>query len=119
MAINLVVSVVLAKSLGIVGVLLGTILALCYRTNDMLFYANRKILNRGPRKVYFTLLVNLFVFAMVVVITGYHSLEITNYFAFVIQGFLILVLSFALYFGIQIALNGSFRENLRAFLSKN
>lgn len=44
-AINLVLSVVLAQKLGIYGVLLGTIAALLYRTNDMIWYAAKRILH--------------------------------------------------------------------------
>lgn len=44
--------------LGIYGVLIGTIVALFYRTNDILLYANRKILGRSSRGVYITCLLN-------------------------------------------------------------
>lgn len=47
MIINIVVSLVCVKWLGIYGVLIGTISALLYRTNDIMIYANRKILNRN------------------------------------------------------------------------
>ncbi len=33
---------------GIYGVLIGTIAALLYRSNDMILYANRRILHRSP-----------------------------------------------------------------------
>jgi hypothetical protein len=62
--INLSVSLVLVVvferiwGLGIYGVLIGTIVALLYRTNDILLYANRKILGRSSRAVYITCLLN-------------------------------------------------------------
>lgn len=64
--INLSVSIILVKLMGIYGVLLGTIAALLYRTNDMILYANRVILRRSPWKTYRTIMVNtaLFVGAM-------------------------------------------------------
>lgn len=50
--INLTVSLVGVKLWGIYGVLLGTVAALLYRTNDIICYSNRKILHRGPWRTY-------------------------------------------------------------------
>lgn len=45
--INLAVSLVLVNVMGIYGVLLGTIAALLYRSNDMILYTAKHILNRS------------------------------------------------------------------------
>lgn len=63
--INIVVSLACVFQFGIYGVLLGTIAALLYRTNDMIIYANKKILNRSPWKTYRRWLVNLALFIAV------------------------------------------------------
>lgn len=60
--INIVVSLACVFKFGIYGVLFGTIAALLYRTNDMIIYANKKILNRSPWKTYRRWLVNLGMF---------------------------------------------------------
>lgn len=60
--INIVVSLVCVFNFGIYGVLFGTIAALLYRTNDMIIYANRKILHRSPWRTYRRWLVNLALF---------------------------------------------------------
>ncbi len=52
MAINLVVSLIGVYFLGIYGVLIGTIIALVYRSNDFVIYVNKKILNRLCVKTY-------------------------------------------------------------------
>ncbi len=57
-AINLLVSLALVKKMGIYGVLIGTIVALLYRTNEMIIYADKKILKRGLPKAYSCLGVN-------------------------------------------------------------
>ena len=49
-AINVIVSIAAVQFIGIYGVLLGTIAALLYRTNDFIIYANTKILMRSPKK---------------------------------------------------------------------
>lgn len=65
--INIVVSLIAVKYLGIYGVLLGTIAALLYRTNDMILYANRKILDRNPWITYRRWLLNLALFIVVTI----------------------------------------------------
>lgn len=70
-AINITVSLVAVKFLGIYGVLIGTIAALLYRTNDMIIYANKKILNRNPWITYRRWLVNLAVFVAVTFAADY------------------------------------------------
>lgn len=57
-AINLIVSLMLVFPLGIYGVLLGTVAALSYRTCDILFYANRKLLGRSPVRSFAVYCVN-------------------------------------------------------------
>lgn len=57
--INLVASFVAVHFLGIYGVLLGTIAALLYRTNDTILYANHKIMQRSAWPTYRRWLRNL------------------------------------------------------------
>ena len=50
--INLVCSLILINFFGIYGVLLGTIIALLYRSNDIIIYTNKYIFKRSPWKEY-------------------------------------------------------------------
>ena len=63
-AINLTASLVLVQWLGIYGVLCGTILALLYRSNDIVLYTNHRILHRSAKKEYLLYTVNFAVFSM-------------------------------------------------------
>ena len=67
--INITVSLIGVHFCGIYGVLIGTITALLYRTNDMIIYANKKILHRSPWKTYRRWLVNLALFIAVTVLS--------------------------------------------------
>lgn len=67
-AINLIVSISCVLRFGIYGVLLGTIAALFYRTNDMILYAAKHILKRSPWITYRRWLLNLVLFVLVTVI---------------------------------------------------
>ena len=77
--INLTVSLICVKKIGIYGVLIGTIAALFYRTNDIIFYANKNILERWPIKTYRRWGQNLLI--MLVMLVSCHSINnyIKNY----------------------------------------
>ena len=65
MVINVVVSVVAIILWGICGAILGTIVALLYRSVVMIYYSNKKILGRGIFRTYKLWLVNGAVFALI------------------------------------------------------
>ena len=67
--INLTVSILCVFVFGIYGVLIGTIVALLYRANDMVIYANKRILKRSPWITYRRWLLNLAMFICVTIIT--------------------------------------------------
>ena len=77
--INIVVSLIAVQYLGMYGVLIGTIVALLYRTNDIILYANKRILNRSPKKEYIVYLANLVVFSIMLCLSARVSIEVTSY----------------------------------------
>ena len=107
--INIVVSVFLVKQVGIYGVLLGTITALLYRTNDMVIYANIKILKRLPFRTYYTLGINFILFLGVMISNKIINIQIKSYMAFVVYGVLLTIIMMSLYFMINIIFNSSCR----------
>ena len=78
-AINLVVSLVAVQFLGIYGVLLGTIVALLYRVNDIIFYANTKILKRSPLREYGMYALNFALFTVCVCVSRYIPIAVNTY----------------------------------------
>lgn len=77
--INLTVSIVCVWKFGIYGVLIGTIVALLYRANDMIMYANCKILHRSPRKTYERWIRNVVVFIVITIIAKKTPMELNSY----------------------------------------
>ena len=57
-ALNITISLLLVGLLGMYGVLIGTIAALLYRTNDMILYASHKLLHAPARRTYRKFLCN-------------------------------------------------------------
>lgn len=64
--INLVVSIISIQFWGIYGALAGTIAALIYRGNIMIFYANKIILHCSPWRTYKKWLINLTAFFFII-----------------------------------------------------
>lgn len=88
-AINLITSVIGAYFLGIYGVLLGTVVALLYRTNQVIFYSNRTILGRGVKTTYriYALNIVLFIATQAIFRWLFGTFEINSYLRFVYVGF--------------------------------
>lgn len=84
--INIVASIILVRILGIHGVLLGTIIAYLYRTNDIIIYANKKILKRSCWEIYKLWLQNIIVFGIVWLIFSFIPLDPTTFVEFFMMG---------------------------------
>lgn len=85
-AINLVTSLILVWPLGIQGVLLGTVVSLLYRTNDIILYTDLKILKRNPMKTYKPVIINFVLFGLTVWLEKVIGLELENYYQFLKYG---------------------------------
>ena len=79
-AINLISSIVLVRFWGINGVITGSILALVYRSIDMIVYVNKKLLGRTPWHVVRILLCNICVSTIVILISRFLSFTLDSYF---------------------------------------
>jgi O-antigen/teichoic acid export membrane protein len=79
-SINLIASLILVNYFGIYGVLMGTIIALFYRTNDVIFYASRNILKRSPWITYRRSLINFGIFFIILLISNQISIDLSSYY---------------------------------------
>ena len=78
-SINLVVSLISVYYWGIYGVLIGTIVALLYRTNDMIIYANREIMKRSPWPTYKRWILNAILLILCSFIKKFLPIEYSGY----------------------------------------
>ena len=88
--INLVSTLILVPICGIYGALAGTILALIYRTNDIIIYTNLQILERKPWKTYKRWLVNMGVLILYIWCLKKYISNIDSYWEFLLQGVVLL-----------------------------
>lgn len=78
-SINIIISLICVNLLGIYGVLIGTIVALVYRMNDIILYSSKYILNTSPIKVYKIWLSNLILMIIVLKLAYLHDFKINTY----------------------------------------
>ena len=96
--INLTVSLILVFKIGMYGVLIGTIAALFYRTNDVIIYANLNILGRQPWKTYRRWMQNLAIMVCSVALTNKVLPDIENYVSWIMNAIWISILIGIVYF---------------------
>lgn len=98
--INLTVSLICVNIWGIYGVLFGTIIALFYRANDMIIYANTKILHRSPWRTYKCWLINLVVYVGVKLLFSNIPMMLKTYFQIIGWAIIVGIIIIAIFFSI-------------------
>ncbi len=118
MMINIVVSLLGVYLWGIYGVVIGTIAALLYRTNDIIIYANVKILHRKPFKTYMKWLINIATLLVMVMVIGQFNLNINTYWDLIKYGVLIAPVVFLIFIAMPFAYDKNIRSIAKAFIGK-
>lgn len=90
--INLGVSLICVFRFGIIGVLLGTIVALGYRYIDVVIYVNRNLLHRSAWRTFGIYLINTCLFVLYAMFYRLVNIGIYNYSMFFIQGIILCLL---------------------------
>ncbi len=101
MGLNLTISLFGVWKFGMRGVLMGTIVALLYRSNEIILYGNHKILGRSAKKSYCIYAMNAMIFGCVVGVAHRHSLVVSGYGGFFVAGVIISMVIGIVYIGIN------------------
>ncbi|MBQ6272854.1 MAG: polysaccharide biosynthesis C-terminal domain-containing protein [Oscillospiraceae bacterium] len=96
--INLTASILLVYKLGIYGVVLGTIVAFLWRTNDIILYANKYLLHRSCWQTYKIWLLNIAVFALCWFASTFVDLSVNSIPHFFLKGSIVGIAVFLVYF---------------------
>lgn len=108
--IHIIVSLVLVQFMGIYGVMIGTIIALLYRTNDFIVYSNCKILKRSPLRQYKIIGSFFALFIAIALIFKCINMSVSSYYEFLVVGIILVVVMAILYFGVALLLNAYVRR---------
>lgn len=99
--INILVSLTLLKRFGIVGVLIGSVAALLYRTNDMIVYSAKMIHKRSIKTTYLRLLRNFALFLVFCFWGWLAPISCSSFFAFVLWGTAVSVVAAVVFAGVN------------------
>lgn len=115
-AINLSVSLGLVRNMGIYGVLIGTVAALLYRTNDIIIYANSVILKRSPWSTYRRWLQNTAIMAVCTITIRPLIPPLGSYYAWLFCAVWVSILCFAIFLLVDSALDVQSFKMARGYL---
>ena len=115
--LNLGVSLILVNFLGMYGVLIGTVAALVFRTNQTIIYTNRFILHRSSWYTYKNIIAFTAVAAVLyVIIKGIVTIDFSGYLGFAMYLFIIFPIVFVLYMITAILISKDVRNIVKSYI---
>ena len=107
MVINLTVSVAAIMYMGICGAILGTIVALIYRSIVTIYYSNRKVLKRSQLCTYKIVISNVVVFAVIMAVFFVDTFSNISFLRLVLYGLVHSIWIAGLYVVVNLVFNKS------------
>lgn len=95
MTICLIGQAIFVYKFGIIGVLIGTILAYLYRTLDVIIYSNRKVLNNKTTKTFIRIVVNVILMCLMVTFIKV-NFKIDSYVTWIIYSIVTVIIAFVI-----------------------
>lgn len=114
--INLAVSLIGVYYFGIYGVLLGTIVALIYRSNDMILFANHRIMRRSALPTYRRWGINFIITIILLLIFFSYELSFSTYIELFLNGLWISFVILLIFFGVSTILEKHARNMVIYYL---
>ena len=96
--INLITSIVLVRYFGVYGVLIGTIVALIYRTNAIILYVNHTIIKRTSLISYIKWIANIITFGLLVYLNPINQMIDFSFIVFMQEALVMLVKALIAFF---------------------
>lgn len=113
--INIIFSIILVNSMGLVGVVTGTLSAMLYQSVYLARYCYNELLMIHKRSICKLVVVDILCFFTILLIEQYIFISISSYMIWVMKAFLIFVISFLIVTLFNIVL---FRDNTKKLLNK-
>ena len=112
--LNLIVSIILIFKYGLVGVAIGTIVALSYRAIYFVWYLSKNILFRPMKYFYQYIFIDILIPCLTVYIVHFINFEVTNYFTWFLYALIVALITF----GVIVIVNLIFYRNQIKNISK-
>lgn len=86
--LNIVLSLILVKFIGIYGVLIGTVISFLYRTTVMILYANKKILKENSKSTFIRIISSCFIIIVVILVSRFFNIpyKIEGWLSWILYG---------------------------------
>lgn len=114
--LNLVVSFVCVFKFGIYGVLMGTIVAVFYRANDIIIFANRKILKRRAWPTYRRWFTNTILFILIVSFFTRMSLNVNTFVGLIVNGVWVSIVTIIIFFVVSSVIEKESRRIAKGYI---
>lgn len=115
--LNLSVSLICVNKFGVYGVLIGTIIALLYRSNDIILYANKKIMKRSPFPTYIRWIRNSILLVICSLIADWSLPQSYNgYYSLILTAIFTGIIVLAAFLVINTLLEKTARETMKNYL---
>lgn len=108
MSINLVISLIATRTLGLIGCLIGTLAGLTYRNIVLLRFISKNIMGKSSVQTYKRILVNLATAVSVILFLGTESCEALGYFHVIFQAALNAVWVLGLFIVVNLLTDGKY-----------
>lgn len=117
--INLSVSIICVFKFGIYGVLIGTVIALLYRANDIILFANHRVLKRSAWPTYRRWIINLIIFGIVIVTFTRIPMRLESYTTLLANGIWVSICVLIVFFFINSLFEKEARSIAKEYLKKS
>lgn len=118
LVLNISVSIIATLFLGIYGCLIGTIVALLYRSNALILFTCKKVLKISCFKTYKRIIANIIVATVILFLLGTQSCEPIGYIHVCLQALLNSLWIFAAFVGVNIIVDFNTFKSLPEFVGK-
>ena len=114
--INIIVSIILVFKFGLIGVAIGTLVAMLYRTIYLVWYLSKNILYRSSKPFFKYLFEDCIIIGLILLFSRYISLDSVNYIGFVIMGIKNMIICLSVTIVINILFNKKEISELKILL---
>lgn len=117
--LNIVISILLVRDFGLVGIAIGTLVAMFYQTLWMEWYCSKNILVRNKVVFIRQLFVDILIFILAYFLASYIKIGVISYFSWIIMAFKV----FAIWIMVSVAINfifykDRFNEHIKQIIKK-
>ena len=120
MSLNIVISIVLVYFFGLIGVAIGTLVAMTYRTVYYAFYLRKNILNRSIKRFFIHILVDVLTAGAIVAATFWLKMASVSYLSWIILALEVFGIAFVITAVVNLVFYKKDAKNaIKMFIKKN